>query len=468
MAHAGSDNWVTTHGLILCLGVLCNKDAIYRPIGEFVESQGTFLIQATASPVERLSDSALTALSAAIAVYGLFVNPTYVIDMVHYITSLISRGPVIASRAIDALRSVIERFGPCDASSPLSEMAQELRNAHSILLSSSVEPATIIFFYQMLEAYLCRLPPNATDIVREFVQVFHNFLQSPPPFDPSPTDFTLRQCSVQSLGVIFRQYHARLPDLAPDSAVLLFNVVHASNQQLVAEALEALVHVISSLEDGAEELFVSIWQVVQENLESDNPYLIQRTVFLISKLFCTLPHLVRPSFVRFIQFITRLLSNDRYISDFYVNLLDSLAAVVSAVSTDDGLELDICEFLLELYRQQALSAVNVRDENEIERANRRYEVIFKGYAAIIQAAKNSPEFLIQHRVELFEPASGKRSLADILGPRASDEALSAFLDNCNVLLGRQKIKAHLLLAESRADDALRTRAVALFRRLKHH
>jgi hypothetical protein len=470
-----TDDWITVHGLIQCLSVLCSRDAAHVAIGAFVESHGPFLIQASLSPIDRVSDAALTALSAAIEVYGLYVNTSNLVNLVTHIASLVTSSR--ARPAINALRAIIERFGPEHADSPLPAMSTVIGNSHTAVISSSHEPETIVSFYAMFESYICRLPPDAIELVREFVAAFHGFLRRGIAIDAAPSEFTLHQCVLQTLGTSFRQYPTRLSDLAHDSATLLLAAARASHQRLVAEAFEALVYTVSSLERATEELLSPIWEISQENLQSDDPYLIERTVFLISSLFRTIPDHMASQFEGLVRHVAQTLSNDRYTREFYVNLLDSLAAVVSAMGSMDP---EICEFLLTLYRPWVAMPVDVRDVNEVEFANRRYEVLFKGYAAIIQGA-SSTDFLCAHRVvvELFEPSAGRQSLAERLGQRISDDALNAFLDflqsgldhlpkRWNVLLARQKIKALLILAESRADRALNNRAHRLFTRLLGH
>jgi hypothetical protein len=241
------DDWVTVHGLVLCLFVLCSKEALHNPFYAFVEVHGHLIQEASLSSIERLAKTALCALSSAIEVYGLYVTPVTIEETVRDIAGLVARPGVIAIQAIETHRAIIERFRPEHAVSPLPAMSDLMGYLHGMILSQSPSPDTIFMFYQMLESYLCLLPPSAIDIVRTSFATFHKFLQTHVD-EKNPIHFTLRQCVIQGLRTLYREYPFRFPDIAPESADILLAIARRPNQRLIAEALEALVSTLSSLD----------------------------------------------------------------------------------------------------------------------------------------------------------------------------------------------------------------------------
>jgi hypothetical protein len=199
---------------------------------------------------------------------------------------------------------------------------------------------------------------------------------------------------------------------------------------------------------------------------------------LISQLFRVLPAEISSHFTQVVEFVTDCLDHDRFTNNFYLNLLAALPEVVGAIAETDGLEEtdnhgEQAAFIFSLYRRFPPPEAIPTDKNAIETVNRMYEVLFKGYGSIIRYAYRADYFLIAHRRQLFEPTE---HFLEVLGRHATDITLRAYLEfvkngvqylprRCNIMLSRMSVRRALILAQSRADAAMRERAAGLYRRV---
>jgi hypothetical protein len=471
---ASEITWVRRHGMLLVLGCICSRQRILPEIRELLEEQGCFVIESTVSDVDRVSETALYVLDLAIECYGLYVTPNTLTELIHHVETLINRDTGIAGRSIDVLTRIIERFGRLMEDSPLPGIWPYIEDVYTRVTSQD-DIWLIEKVCHLLEQYVCRLPNNFFDSVKQMTESLVSNLQASSLYfavEDRGRILALRQGFLSILGGIFKTYGIRLDVQAHSASKALLGFVLSSSEKAMEEVLRALIHIVTALADDTKSVLDELWPAIERSISSQDPSLITTTVMLVSNLYRQVPELVISRLRPVVGLITTCLDTAQFTRDFYPNLMRALSYILTSVAETTVVIPPARDHIFHLFQRLVSLPLDLSKEEDVEFGNRIYEVIFMGYASVIYSGKDDVSFLMESRVAFFAPVQGYLRLAG----RFSDESLKAFLDfmsicrsylpqRCGVLLNNKKNYAVLLWAQASRNKEIAKDAEDLFRAL---
>jgi hypothetical protein len=272
--------------------------------------------------------------------------------------------------------------------------------------------------------------------------------------EPDDTAFTVQQQKLHIIKACFHRFGERFHEFGVRTAQLLFTLMRYLSATIWEDALLCLIYVVSHLRHSAREVYSTerMSNLIGIALRSESPSIITNTVLALSRFYdallrgegknldpCArdlverLPH----SF----QLITECLNNTRFTDDFFVGLLFSLAAIISAASKWIAVEDRL--HLFEIYSRAWQEVQIGTGKSMIAHANLVFNAVFKGFAAVFETYSPSEgEDVTPRAMKRTICTAPKKFLAVGVFTAEAIFAFCGFLEQYNRVYGH---KGNLLL-----------------------
>ena len=339
-----SEDWTIQNAFLLVLSSLSSEN-IYDEVVELFQRSAEFIVNCALSTIDRLTDSAIFVLSVIAKDYSIYSIGLEMPQILEIISSLLSRNVLIATKSLSLLQHIIkDRRTPVDEYfTVLKDLVLGTLDRDDFVSNANLdfEYPPFITVFQTLRLIIERCTDDSIDEIKSLLVDFilQNLYELSEGFQSQEITNSMEQCLLQTMTVIFKNFHENLKDKSGEILDLLFELIQKMNSEVTEDILRVITHIISALDfEKLDRFKPKIMEYIEFTLSSNSPSIIKNSIIVIANFFDKNAILVMDILPVTIDLIMDCFNNQYFTPDFYPDVAKNLSFIIEAISTSSMLK----------------------------------------------------------------------------------------------------------------------------------